>query len=237
MKIFPAIDILGKKVVRLTQGDYNLKKEYSDKPESIAAEFFEKGATHLHVVDLDGAKSGNADNFDVIKELKRADKFIEVGGGIRSFNVIEKYAAAGIDRVILGTIAVRNVDFVKEAVKEFNNLIAVGVDVKDKKVAISGWREITDIDGFDFCRRLYEECGVQSIIYTDISTDGMLKGTNVKAFAELSEIKGLKVTASGGVTTVSEIKELKETGVYGVILGKALYENKIDLSEALKEQD
>lgn len=237
MKIFPAIDILNKKVVRLTQGDYNMKKEYSDSPCEIASDFFKKGATHLHVVDLDGAKSGNADNYDVIKQLKQKETFVEVGGGIRSFDVIEKYALAGIDRVILGTIAVKNTDFVKEAVKEFGKIIAVGVDVQNSNVAISGWREITNVNGFDFCRRLYEECGVNSIIYTDISTDGMLKGTNIKAFETLAEIKGLNVTASGGVSGIDEIKRLKEIGVYGVILGKALYENKIDLSEALKEQD
>lgn len=236
MKIFPAIDLIDKKVVRLSQGDYSKKTLYSDDPLSVARSFIADGATHLHVVDLDGAKKGSPVNFEVIKQLKQLDMFVEVGGGIRDMQKIEAYQKIGVDRVILGTVAIKNFDFVVEAVKEFKDMIAVGVDAKDEKVATHGWQEVTDTDSFDFCKKLYD-AGVTSVIYTDIATDGMLKGTNLPAFKRLSKIKGLKVTASGGISSVEEIKKLKEMGVWGAILGKALYENKLSLADAVREEE
>ena len=236
MKIFPAIDLIDKKVVRLSQGDYSKKTMYSDNPLSVAKSFLKDGATHLHVVDLDGAKKGSPVNFEVIKQLKQLDMFVEVGGGIRDMQKIEDYQKIGVDRVILGTVAIKNFDFVVEAVKEFKDMIAVGVDAKDEKVATHGWQEVTDTDSFDFCKKLYD-AGVTSVIYTDIATDGMLKGTNLPAFKRLSKIKGLKVTASGGISSVEEIKKLKEMGVWGAILGKALYEKKLSLADAVREEE
>ena len=235
MKIFPAIDLIDKKVVRLSQGDYSKKTMYSDNPLSVAKSFLKDGATHLHVVDLDGAKKGSPVNFEVIKQLKQLDMFVEVGGGIRDMQKIEAYQKIGVDRVILGTVAIKNFDFVVEAVKEFKDMIAVGVDAKDEKVATHGWQEVTGVNSFDFCKKLYD-AGVTSVIYTDIATDGMLKGTNLPAFKRLSRIKGLKVTASGGISSVEEIKKLKEMGVWGAILGKALYENKLSLAHAVREE-
>lgn len=236
MKIFPAIDLIDKKVVRLSQGDYSKKTLYSDDPLSVARSFIADGATHLHVVDLDGAKKGSPVNFEVIKLLKQFDMFVEVGGGIRDMQKIEAYQKIGVDRVILGTVAIKNFDFVVEAVKEFKDMIAVGVDAKDEKVATHGWQEVTGVNSFDFCKKLYD-AGVTSVIYTDIATDGMLKGTNLPAFKRLSKIKGLKVTASGGISSVEEIKKLKEMGVWGAILGKALYENKLSLADAVREEE
>lgn len=236
MKIFPAIDLIDKKVVRLSQGDYSKKTMYSDNPLSVAKSFLKDGATHLHVVDLDGAKKGSPVNFEVIKQLKQLDMFVEVGGGIRDMQKIEAYQKIGVDRVILGTVAIKNFDFVVEAVKEFKDMIAVGVDAKDEKVATHGWQEVTGVNSFDFCKKLYD-AGVTSVIYTDIATDGMLKGTNLPAFKRLSKIKGLKVTASGGISSVEEIKKLKEMGVWGAILGKALYEKKLSLADAVREEE
>ena len=236
MKIFPAIDLIDKKVVRLSQGDYSKKTMYSDNPLSVAKSFLKDGATHLHVVDLDGAKKGSPVNFEVIKQLKQLDMFVEVGGGIRDMQKIEAYQNIGVDRVILGTVAIKNFDFVVEAVKEFKDMIAVGVDAKDEKVATHGWQEVTGVNSFDFCKKLYD-AGVTSVIYTDIATDGMLKGTNLPAFKRLSKIKGLKVTASGGISSVEEIKKLKEMGVWGAILGKALYEKKLSLADAVREEE
>lgn len=236
MKIFPAIDLIDKKVVRLSQGDYSKKTMYSDNPLFVAKSFLKDGATHLHVVDLDGAKKGSPVNFEVIKQLKQLDMFVEVGGGIRDMQKIEAYQKIGVDRVILGTVAIKNFDFVVEAVKEFKDMIAVGVDAKDEKVATHGWQEVTGVNSFDFCKKLYD-AGVTSVIYTDIATDGMLKGTNLPAFKRLSKIKGLKVTASGGISSVEEIKKLKEMGVWGAILGKALYENKLSLADAVREEE
>ena len=228
MKIFPAIDLIDKKVVRLSQGDYSKKTLYSDDPLSVARSFIADGATHLHVVDLDGAKAGSPVNFEMIKNLKSLDMFVEVGGGIRDMQKIEAYQKIGVDRVILGTVAIKNF--------EFKDMIAVGVDAKDEKVATHGWQEVTGVNSFDFCKKLYD-AGVTSVIYTDIATDGMLKGTNLPAFKRLSKIKGLKVTASGGISSVEEIKKLKEMGVWGAILGKALYENKLSLADAVREEE
>lgn len=233
MQIFPATDILGGKVVRLSKGDYNQVKIYADSPAEMALEFMKDGATNLHMVDLDGAKDGAPVNFEAIREAaKIKGLFIEVGGGIRNMQRIEDYLNLGVKRVILGTAAVRNYPFVEEAVKKFGNAVAVGVDAKEGFVAVSGWQETTSVNSVEFCKKL-RDTGVSTVIYTDISKDGMLSGTNLEIYKELSEIKGLDIVASGGITFAHEIKTLSEMGIYGAIVGKAVYEGKLSLKEAL----
>ena len=234
MQIFPATDILGGKVVRLTKGDYANVKIYADSPAEMAKEFMKAGATNLHMVDLDGAKDGTPVNFDAIKEAaKIKDLFIEVGGGIRDMKRIEDYLSLGVKRVILGTAAVRNYTFVEEAVKEYGNAIAVGVDAKNGLVAVNGWLETTTVNSVEFCKKL-RDSGVATVIYTDISKDGMLSGTNLEIYEELSKIKGLDIVASGGITFIDEIKTLSDMGIYDAIVGKAVYEGKLDLKEVLE---
>ncbi len=234
MQIFPATDILGGKVVRLTKGDYNQVKIYADSPAEMALEFMKDGATNLHMVDLDGAKDGAPVNFEAIREAaKIKDLFIEVGGGIRDMKRVEDYLSLGVKRVILGTAAIRNYPFVEEAVKEFGNAIAVGVDAKEGFVAVSGWQETTSVKSVEFCKKL-RDTGVATVIYTDISKDGMLSGTNLEVYSELSEIKGLDIVASGGITFVNEIEKLRDMNIYGAIVGKAVYEGKLSLKDALK---
>ncbi|MBQ8762630.1 MAG: 1-(5-phosphoribosyl)-5-[Clostridia bacterium] len=234
MQIFPATDILGGKVVRLTKGDYNQVKIYADSPAEMALEFIKDGATNLHMVDLDGAKDGAPVNFEAIREAaKIKDLFIEVGGGIRDMKRVEDYLSLGVKRVILGTAAIRNYPFVEEAVKEFGNAIAVGVDAKDGFVAVSGWQETTSVKSVEFCKKL-RDTGVSTVIYTDISKDGMLSGTNLEVYGELSQIKGLDIVASGGITFVNEIEKLRDMNIYGAIVGKAVYEGKLSLKDALK---
>lgn len=233
MQIFPATDILGGKVVRLTKGDYNQVKIYADSPAEMALEFMKDGATNLHMVDLDGAKDGTPVNFDAIKQAAKIDGlFIEVGGGIRNMQRIEEYLALGVKRVILGTAAVRNYPFVEEAVKEFGSAVAVGVDAKNGLVAVSGWQETTNVNSVEFCKKL-RDTGVSTVIYTDISKDGMLSGTNLEIYKELSEIKGLDIVASGGITFAHELETLNNMGIYGAIVGKAVYEGKLSLKDAL----
>lgn len=234
MELFPAIDIRGAKVVRLTKGDYDVMKVYRDNPKEVAEEFLKAGANNLHVVDLDGARDGSLANFESIKALASTKGlFIEVGGGIRNMERIEAYLKLGVGRVILGTAAVKNYPFVEQAVKEFGDAVAVGVDAKDGMVAVSGWEEVTATDSLDFCKRL-RDTGVKTVIYTDISKDGAMSGTNLEIYKSLSEIKGLDIVASGGITYENEIETLRDMGTYGAILGKALYEGKLDLSRALK---
>lgn len=234
MQIFPATDILGGKVVRLTKGDYANVKIYADSPAEMAKEFIKAGATNLHMVDLDGAKDGTPVNFEAIKEAaKIKELFIEVGGGIRDMKRIEDYLSLGVKRVILGTAAVRNYPFVEEAVRKYGDAIAVGVDAKDGLVAVNGWLETTSVNSVEFCKKL-RDSGVSTVIYTDISKDGMLSGTNLEIYKELSEIKGLDIVASGGITFIDEIKTLTDMGIYGAIVGKAVYEGKLDLKEVLE---
>ena len=234
MQIFPATDILGGKVVRLTKGDYNQVKIYADSPAEMALEFMKDGATNLHMVDLDGAKDGAPVNFEAIREAaKIKDLFIEVGGGIRDMKRVEDYLSLGVKRVILGTAAIRNYPFVEEAVKEFGNAIAVGVDAKEGFVAVSGWQETTSVKSVEFCKKL-RDTGVSTVIYTDISKDGMLSGTNLEVYGELSQIKGLDIVASGGITFVNEIEKLRDMNIYGAIVGKAVYEGRLSLKDALR---
>lgn len=234
MKIFPAIDIIGGRAVRLTQGDYNKQKTYSDSPVDVCQNFKKLGAKYLHVVDLDGAKTGKTENYSVIEDIvKSTDMFVEVGGGVRDFDRIEKYLSIGVKRVILGTSALKNPEFRRDAVKTFGSAIAIGVDTKNGMVATDGWIKASAVDGVEFCKTLRDE-GVTNVIYTDIAKDGALSGTNLEIFRVLSKIDGLSITASGGVSYLSEIKELQRLGLYGAIVGKALYEGKLNLSDVLK---
>jgi phosphoribosylformimino-5-aminoimidazole carboxamide ribotide isomerase len=234
MNIFPAIDLYDGKVVRLEKGDYNKMTVYSDNPLSIAKDFASKGAKFLHTVDLEGAKDGTTPNLDVVKDLaKNSGLFVEVGGGIRSEEIIKKYLDSGVGRVILGTVAVTNKPFLKEMVEKYGEKIAVGVDIKDSKIAIKGWTETTS----DTCTEFFDECekmGVKTIICTDISKDGMLGGANIKLYEDLSKKFKIDIIASGGVSSIDDVKKLTKLNMYGAILGKALYTNNIDLKDAIK---
>lgn len=233
MELFPAIDLRDGQAVRLFQGDYDQMTVYSKTPADVARQFKAKGAKNLHLVDLDGAKDGRLVNFESIREIVTdLDLFVEVGGGIRDEERICQYLDLGVGRVILGTIAVKDTDFLEKMVAKYKEKIAVGVDVKDGYVAINGWKEVTDREGMDFCRYL-ADIGVKTVIYTDISRDGGLKGTNLEAYRRLAEIKGLDIVASGGISFEEEITALKETA-YGAILGKALYDGLLDLERALQ---
>lgn len=233
MKLFPATDIIGKKAVRLVKGDYEKMTVYGD-PLEIALGFKKAGAEYLHAVDLEGAKDGNTPNFETVKSLiDNSGLLVEIGGGIRTIETVEKYLDAGAFRVILGTAAVKDRTFLETSVKRFGDKIAVGVDIKDGYVAIKGWTELSELDAFTFCKYL-ESIGVKTVICTDISKDGLLSGTNIELYNSLGEAFSLDLVASGGITTISELEKLSEMGIYGAILGKALYEGRIDLSEAVK---
>ncbi len=233
MNIYPAIDLKDNKIVRLSQGNYDKVKIYSEDIAKQALDFKNTGATNLHIVDLDGAKEGTPLNQKAIAEILSVDGlFLQIGGGIRDEKRIADYLEMGINRVILGTIATKNQQFVADMVKKYGDAIAVGVDAKDEMVATHGWLENSGINSFDFCSQMVD-IGVKTIIYTDISKDGMLSGCNLPAYEKLCTLNGLQVIASGGVSSISEIKKLKDIGCYGAIVGKAIYEGKISLSEAL----
>ena len=235
MQIFPAIDLSGGQVVRLYQGDYDKMTVYGADPCAVAREFMAAGAGYLHVVDLDGAKDGTLANFDSIAALaKQGGLYIEVGGGIRTEERIQKYLELGVSRCILGTIAVKDFDFTARMAKKYGDKIAVGVDARDGYVAVSGWLETSREKGVDFCRRL-RDAGVQTVIYTDISRDGAEQGTNLELYRELADIEGLNITASGGVSSIEELKELRTIGTHAAILGKALYTGRLNLADVIKE--
>ena len=234
MKIFPAIDLYDKKAVRLFQGDYKQMTVYSDNPVEVAKKFKALGSSNIHIVDLEGAKDGTTPNIDVIKAIKReSNLFCEIGGGIRSMETIDKYINAGLDRVILGTIAVENEAFLIEAVKKYGSKIAVGVDIKDGYVAVKGWLEKSKLDAFDFCKKL-QQIGVKTIICTDISKDGAMKGPNLDLYKKLSENFSFDVMASGGVSCLDDLKALASINLYGAIVGKAYYVDAVDLKEAIE---
>lgn len=234
MKIFPAIDIIGGKVVRLLRGEYDKVERYEISPENAAREFEECGARYLHVVDLDGAKDGGLSNFDTISGIIRSTgMFVEVGGGIRDEERIKRYLDAGVGRVILGTAAVNDFPFLCRMIQTYGEAIAVGVDAKDGFVAINGWLDVTKLSGPDFCRRVCG-AGAKTVIYTDISRDGAMTGTNIDIYRELIKIDGLGIVASGGVSFPEEITELRKIGVSGTIVGKALYSGALSLAEILK---
>jgi phosphoribosylformimino-5-aminoimidazole carboxamide ribotide isomerase len=233
MLIFPAIDLYDGKAVRLYKGDYNQMTVYSENPPALAEAFREAGATHMHLVDLEGAKTGETPNLETIRRIREAvPLFIEVGGGVRSMEVVERYLDAGIDRVILGTAAVTDPSFLRTAVSKHGEKIAVGVDIKDGKVAIRGWTEKSAFDAFAFCREL-QKIGVRTIICTDVSKDGAMQGTNRALYGELSKELNIDIIASGGVSTIEDIKALRALELYGAIIGKAYYTGAIDLREAI----
>ena len=235
MILLPAIDLYGGKVVRLTKGDYAQMTVYRDDPVVQATDFQAAGAKWLHTVDLEGAKDGTTPNFPVIREIcRRTSLKVEVGGGIRNLDTIQKYLDAGVARVILGTAAVTDPAFLKNALDRFGAQAAVGVDLKDGGIAIRGWKETAPEQAEDFFARLCG-MGVKTVICTDISRDGMLGGTNVELYRDLSRRFPLDFIASGGVTSISDLQALKELGLYGAILGKALYTGALDLGVALRE--
>lgn len=234
MEIWPAIDLLGGKAVRLTKGDYEQVKVYFDDPAQILEYFEENGAKRLHLVDLDGARDGLMSNFDTIHRLVTESHLqIEVGGGIRTEERIRAYLDLGVSRVILGTAAAENMPFLEEMVKQYPGKIVVGVDAKDGMVALNGWKNVTTIPAIEFCKKL-ETIGVAAIIYTDISKDGGLSGTNLPLYQHLAKGIRVPIVASGGITYLEEIRTLKDMGLTGAIVGKALYEGKLDLKEVLE---
>lgn len=234
MIILPAIDLLGRKAVRLLKGDYNQVTVYSDSPLEVAEKFKSLGATHIHMVDLDGAKYGTAPNMDIVAEVaEKTGLFIEIGGGIRSMETVKKYIDAGISRVILGTAAICDEDFLKEAVKAYGEKIAVGADVKDGKIAVKGWLEQSDVTLDEFFLKM-QYLGVKNIICTDISRDGAMRGTNLELYRELSAKYSLDITASGGVSSIEDVKRLRKMNLYGAIIGKAYYTGAVDLEEAIE---
>ena len=234
MRIFPAIDLISGKAVRLFRGDYDKMTVYSDNPSGVARSFRQAGARYIHIVDLEGAKDGTPKNLEAIRDIIAASSLkAEVGGGIRSGETIEKYVAAGAARVILGTAALENKELLRMLVKEYKELIAVGVDVRDGFVAIKGWKETSTVQCFDFMSEL-ESIGVKTVICTDISKDGAMVGTNREMYKELCRRYKMDITASGGVSSLEDIRALKETGLYGAIIGKALYTKDIDLHAAIE---
>lgn len=245
MYIYPAIDLYDGKAVRLFKGDYAQMTVYSENPPEIAVDFVKAGATHIHVVDLEGAKEGSTPNFDTVVAIRKAaqaasDEFaggrpvyVEIGGGIRDIETADKYLSAGIDRVILGTAAVKDEDFLRKAVKEYGKRIAVGIDVRDGYVAVKGWTELSQYTLEDFARRM-QDLGVCTLICTDISRDGAMKGTNRSLYKELSESLNVDIVASGGVSTLEDVSALASYDIHGAIIGKAYYTGAIDLAEAVK---
>ena len=234
MNIFPAIDLFEGKAVRLYKGDYNQMTVYCEEPEKVAVYFKECGAEYIHLVDLEGAKSGETPNFETVKKIIEASGLkAEIGGGIRSEKVIEKYINAGAYRVILGTAAATNPEFLEKVAKKYGEKIAVGCDLKDGFVATKGWTDTTNETGEEFFSRV-EKLGIKTVICTDISRDGAMKGTNLELYRELSKKFSIDIIASGGVTDMSDIENLSKMDIYGAILGKAIYTGNIDLKTAIK---
>lgn len=234
MIIFPAIDLYDKKAVRLFKGDYNNMTVYSENPLSVAKDFEKKGAAAVHLVDLEGAKLGTTPNIDVVETIVKNTKlFTEIGGGIRNIETVEKYISIGVDRVILGTAAVENRGFLIDAVKKYKEKIAVGADVKDGYIAIKGWLQKSQITLSDFLDDM-QNIGVETVICTDISKDGAMKGTNLELYSALSKKYSLNITASGGVSTLDDVEKLSKMNLYGAIIGKAYYTGDIDLRRAIE---
>ena len=234
MILFPAIDLYEKKAVRLCKGDYANMTVYSENPIEIAKDFEAKGCTHIHMVDLEGAKDGTTPNIAIVEQVaKKTSLFVEIGGGIRSMETVDRYLRAGVSRVILGTAAVNDEAFLHDAVAKYGDKIAVGADVKDGFIAIKGWLETSAVTLEAFLQKM-EAIGVKNIICTDISKDGAMKGTNLALYRQLSAKFRLDITASGGVSTMDDIRQLRQMDLYGAIIGKAYYTGAIDLAEALE---
>ena len=234
MLIFPAIDLYEGKAVRLYKGDYEQMTVYSDSPIELVEDFVEQGAKYLHLIDLEGAKTGQTPNLELIRDIRALSPlFTQVGGGIRSMDVVDAYLNAGVDRVILGTAAVTDPVFLEEAIKEFGDKIAVGADIKNGYIAISGWTDSSGIDAFSFCRRM-QDLGVKTLICTDISRDGAMQGTNRNLYRTLSKRHDMNIIASGGVSSMDDIRALRAMELYGAVIGKAYYTGAINLKEAIE---
>lgn len=234
MNIFPAIDLFEKKAVRLYQGDYTQMTVYSENPIEIALDFEKKGAKFIHMVDLEGAKSGTTPNLDIVLQIKQnTNLFCEIGGGIRNMETVDRYLQAGLDRVILGTAAVADEEFVRNAVLKYGDKIAIGVDIKDGFVAVKGWTEKSGLDAFDFCEKM-QHIGVKTLICTDISKDGAMQGTNVELYQQMSQRYSMQIIASGGVSSLTDVERLASLKLYGAIIGKAYYTGAIDLQQAIE---
>lgn len=234
MILFPAIDLYEQKAVRLYQGDYRNMTVYSENPVEIALDFKRLGATHIHMVDLEGAKDGTTPNLAVVRQVAdQTGLFVEIGGGVRDMQTVERYLAAGVSRVILGTAAVNDAAFLKQALKDHGEKIAVGADVKNGYIAIKGWLEQSALTLDDFLKSM-QQIGVKNVICTDISKDGAMRGTNLSLYRQLSEKYQLEITASGGVSSLEDIIQLRKMNLYGAIIGKAYYTGSIDLSKALE---
>jgi len=235
MILLPAIDIRNGKCVRLVQGDYNREKIYSDSPTEIAKRWINKGAKALHIVDLDGARTGNSINRPVIKLIaQQASIPIQVGGGIRTMNNIEDYIDAGVNRVIIGTAAINDLNFLKQAVTRFGETIAVSVDARNGYVATDGWTDTSTVKALDLIKKL-RQIGVKTIVYTDILKDGMLKGPNFKELQTINEATSINVIASGGVSSKQDVEKLQASKLYGAIIGKALYDGRLSFESLVGE--
>ena len=234
MVIYPAIDLFDGKAVRLFKGDYHQMTVYSECPVEVAEDFKANGATHIHLVDLEGAKSGTTPNLETVCAIKKTtDLFCEIGGGVRSMEVVERYLEAGIDRVILGTAAVTDESFLQTAVEKYADRIAVGIDIRDGFVAIKGWTEKSQERAMDFCAKM-EKLGVKTLICTDISRDGAMQGANHELYRELSEKFKMNIIASGGVSSMEDVKRLGAMNIHGAIIGKAYYTGAVNLKEAIE---
>jgi phosphoribosylformimino-5-aminoimidazole carboxamide ribotide isomerase len=240
MKIFPAIDIKDKKCVRLIKGDFGNKTEYEISPIEQAGKYKDKGFKNIHIVDLDGALTGNTVNLETIQEIvNKYDLQIEIGGGVRSLESIKKYVEAGVEKVILGSAAIKNKDFLKEACKKFKNKIALGLDAKEGKLSAFGWKENLNIKTIDFLKEV-NDFGVSRIIYTDINRDGMKTSPNFEETINVADISNCPVVISGGVSSISDIKKAKELNnkkIEGIIVGKAIYDGDIKLDDLAMEID
>src|SRR5690625_5578724 len=234
MIIFPAIDILDGKCVRLIQGDYNKERVYSESPVEVAKSWEKQGASYIHIVDLNGAKTGESVNKPIIEEIAKSVTIpIQVGGGIRSIDVIEQYVEIGVARVIIGTAAISNPAFLLEAVEKFQDKIAVSIDARNGYVATDGWTDTSEVKALDLVKKL-EKIGVQTIVYTDIAKDGMLQGPNLEEQQTINEATAMNVIASGGVTTKEDVENLQALNMYGTIIGKALYDGKLDFEDVVE---
>ena len=236
MKIFPAIDIKDKKCVRLIKGDFNQKTEYEISPVEQATQFIDKGFKNLHIVDLDGALTGETVNLDIIKEIVRKFDFkVEVGGGVRDFDSIQEYADIGVDKVILGSAAIKDKNFLKKACKRFPKKIALGLDAKDGKLSVSGWKESSGISTLDFLNEV-NDYGISRLIFTDINRDGTKESPNFEETLKVAEISNCPIIISGGVSSIEDIKKAKTLkNIEGIIVGKAIYDGDIKLEELVKE--
>lgn len=234
MLIYPAIDLYEGKAVRLFKGDYAQMTVYNNDPASVAADFAAKGASWIHMVDLEGAKLGTTPNLDTICRVKEQTGLCcQVGGGIRTMETISRYLDAGLDRVILGTAAVTDPYFAKQAVDTYGEKIAIGVDIRDGFVAVKGWTEKSSLEAFAFCRQM-EAMGIKTLICTDISKDGAMQGPNNELYAQLSGHLGMQIIASGGVSSIDDIHRLAKINIHGAIVGKAYYTGAVDLAEAIE---